>query len=761
MLHKSLSIFFIFFLHVYTHAESITNISITGNNSISRGTILSYIGIESGDEISSEILQKTKEILESTDLFSTVNIALEDKKLIINLTENPTIKFFDVLGFKEDKVLSVQDVIKLQKNFNLTPGKVFVKSNLTNFSNFVKDLYQSSAHYDAKIKIKSSVDDKNRVSISVDIDEGDRALIGKFSISGNNFFDQDSLIELFDMGESDFFIINYFTEKDHFDRKKFDSGVQKLRNRYLSEGFLDMSIEKSTIALNKNTNKLEINIIIFEGMQYKVGEVRISGDTLGISHKDLLSLIGLSSGDPFKRSQIIKGIQNIEKIYKDKGYAFSNVSSDTKKIGNETLDILLNLSHEELIYIKRINISGNTRTQDDVIRRKFNINEGGVYSKKEIDDSIRAIKRLGFFSDVKFDLKRRLKDSDQVDIFITVEETKTGEMSIGLSHSNASGAAINAGISQKNILGTGNTLNANLTNSSAVDEVSFYFKDPNFGEKDNHSISYGFFNKTLDASNIDASSYTLDESGLILGYGLPVSGVSEVFLETRISSIDLFCGDDLKNTHEISDCASKDKLDIPISFTYSSNSLNDSFFPTDGKLSTITSVITTPLSDFKYIKFESNFKKYTPIFSDKTLKISNRINYATGYGGDKLPFFKRYYEGGSSSVRGFDFNSLGAKYSNDKPKGGEFSFVSSLGLGAPASIIGMDNENIRLIAFIDAGAISETVENISFSDVRSSLGFQLSWLTPIGPLGLHLAQPILKKTGDNSKTFSFDLGSTF
>jgi len=319
---------------------------------------------------------------------------------------------------------------------------------------------------------------------------------------------------------------------------------------------------------------------------------------------------------------------------------------------------------------------------------------------------------------------------------------------------------LNAGISQNNILGTGNIFNAAISNSSAVEEISFYFKNPYFNN-DGHSLSYGLFNKSIDASSLDAASYTLDESGFVVGYGIPLSEVSDLFGEIRFSSIDLKCGLDLKNIYEVSQCSETKDMDNNFSFTYSSNSLNDVFFPSDGSINSLTTVIGMPFSDFKYYKIEGRNRSYFPILGDKVFKFANRINFATGYGGDDLPFFKRYFEGGSSSVRGFNFNSLGAKYANDKPKGGELSFVSSIGVASPTDIIGIDNENMRLIGFLDAGAIAEKASLFDLNDIRSSIGLQLSWLTPIGPIGLHVAKPIIKKAGDDTQSFAFELGAKF
>ena len=762
MLLKKIFFFHIFFiLFVFNvYAENIEKINISGLSSVSRGTVLAYLPFETGEKYSKVLLQTSKKNLTASNLFSNIEISFLNGEIDIKLTENPTIKWFDIKGYKEDKVLNESIISEIRQNFKLGLGNIFIKRNFDSFLSNLKKLYQDNAFYESKIKVKTSQDAQNRIGIEINIDEGEQALIGKFLISGNTFFDYEEINELFDMGEPDFFLLNYFTENDHFDKNKFDAGIQSVINKYVSEGFLDIQIGESNVEYDKNSNSIVISIHLEEGGRYKVGEFKIIGDTTNLSRDFLLSKIKLDHGSFFRRNIIIEGIEDIRKTFQDIGYGYVKIDSKIRKKDNNILDVDISIDLDKKIYVSRIDITGNTRTQDDVIRRKFKIEEGGLYSKKEIDESINSIKRLGYFSNVEFEIRRRIEDEDKADIFIKVTETKTGEFTIGLSHSNSVGASINAGISQKNFLGTGNTLEAAISNSSAVEELSFYFRDPYFNDK-GHTLSYGFFNKTLDASNIDASSYILDESGLIFGYGVPLSENSNLFGETKISSIDITCGNDLKTSYEVSDCNSGNDLDIPLSITYSSNTLNDSFFPTDGSYSQIKGIFTTPVSDFKYVKFETNHKNYFPVLDSQTLKLSARLNFATGYGGDDLPFYKRYYEGGSSSVRGFDFNSLGAKYANGKPKGGEFSIISSAGVATQGKTVGIDNDNIRLIAFLDAGAIAEKTSYFTLDDLRSSVGVQLSWLTPIGPIGIHLAKPIISKSTDTTQSFSFELGSTF
>jgi len=569
-------------------------------------------------------------------------------------------------------------------------------------------------------------------------------------------------LELFEIGEPDFFVINFFTEKDHFKKQEFDAGIDAVRKKYFDEGFLDLTVLKKQVLYNKETDSLNILIEISEGKQFKLGEIIFSGNILDFDTNTLREQIALEHGDNFRRSVIVNGAKKINKLFQDKGYAYADTELQIKLIENtDLLKVVINIKPDDRIYIDRINIEGNFSTQDDVIRRQMKLLEGGIYSKEDLQNSINRIKRLGYFSNVSYELKRKLNNSDKVDLYISVTEQKTGEVSIGLAHSNSSGGAVTAGISQNNVLGTGNTLDANISSSDAVEEVSFYFKNPHINNA-GHSISYGLTNRTVNASDLDTSDYTLDELGFSFGYGVPLAENSSIFAEMKLSSIDLKCGSSLKLYDEVNQCNSNDDLDLTTSFSYSEDTLNDFYFPTDGVRSSLKSTIGLPIADFNYYLIEGSVRGYKPVLDNKIFKYSSRFKTGTGYAGDELPFYKRFYEGGSSSVRGFDFNSLGTKYSTtNKPKGGEISWISSVGLGIPASTIGIDNSNMRVSAFVDGGLIGENQSDFDLAEFRASTGLALYWLTPIGPLGFHYAIPIIKKGGDLTSSFAFALGTSF
>jgi len=751
-----------FFASISSFAQKITEIQVNGLDRISRGTFLNYLPLETGDEISQELVDNSLKSLYETKMFSKISVDLKNEILVFNVSENPTIKFLDFNNYKDGAVLDEDVINDLKNNLNLRDGQIFVKDNLDRLTDELRNLYQKNAFYKIEISVNSKVDNQNRIEIDVNLDEGEKALIKKFNISGNNTFSKDDITDQFNIGEPDFFLINYFTEKDNFSEVEYQAGLKNITNLYTSKGFLDIKTNKSKVNFDVKNNEIYVDIIIDEGPQYKLGSIIFNGDLKFFTSEYLRKKIKLEENENFNRKEIIKGINAITDLYRDKGFAYTLLDLDAKasKASSNILDVIINIDPSGLVYVNRIEFRGNNKTQDDVLRREMTINEGQSYSKKELDESVNKIKRLGYFSSVNYEMKRHANNPDKVDLIFDLVESKTGEFSIGVSHSNSTGASLNLSVSQKNILGTGNTLKAALRNSDAVKEKSFYFLDPHFNNL-GHSISYGFFDKTIDASNLDASAYSISENGINFGYGIPISGDSELSTELRVSSLELTCGDSLRLVDEVIQCADPDNKDITTSFSYVQNSLNDFYFPTEGTQKQMSGLVSLPFSDLKYYQIEGSYRDYSQILDNKTFKTSARIKYASGYGGEKLPFYKRYFEGGQSSVRGFDFNSLGSKYSNGKPKGGEFSLITSTGISTSMDFLGIDNQNMKFITFADAGTIAETVSDISPDEIRSSLGFGVNWLTPVGPLGFHYAYPLVKKNEDVIKTFSFELGASF
>jgi outer membrane protein insertion porin family len=532
-----------------------------------------------------------------------------------------------------------------------------------------------------------------------------------------------------------------------------------MNNHYLNSGYLDFKVLNVNSTLDDSKEKISIDIEILEGIQYKLGKVSFQGELGNQTVESLYELLSIKSGDIFNRQSIVDDIQKIIDLYADLGYAFVDINPITQDLF-DTVNVSINISLNKKVYVNRITISGNTRTQDEVIRREIGISEGGLYSKSTLRNSVLKLRRLGYFSDIQTNISKVEGMPDKVDLSFVVEETKTGTLSFSLSHSNKYGISVGAGIQEKNIFGSGNTLNVEFKTSESYKRLSFYFKNPNFNDE-NHSISYGAFMSEIDDDDVMENSYNINSKGLNFGYGIPLQENSRLNSRLEYITHKITCGSGFSATgYEPSQCNNSNRDEVILSVNLSENSLNDYLYPTEGKSNMFGIDIALPLGDYRYFDISANHKSYKPLSSDLTLKLTADLGLAKGYSGKELPFFKRYFAGGSGSVRGFGNKTLGPLYPNNSAKGGELSILGSASIIAPAYFFN-NSDNMRMSAFIDTGNIYEKTTNIQLDDLRMSAGIGFAYLSPIGAIGVYWSTPILKKSGDVIENFGFTLGTGF
>jgi len=753
-------------LSLFAQAAPIKSIEILGLNVVSRGTVLSYLPVEAGDEYGKKTSGQIIRALYKTGFFKDVEVSQDDQILKIKIQENPSIKHVEIINYT-DKVINKDYLSKVLESMNLSQGKIFNKKQLNELIKQMKSSYVSRGYYSVEITKTVEIDVQNRVGIELDVSEGEVARISAMKINGSQIHKEKDLLDLFEIGEPDFFILNYFTEKDHYSKIALDAGIEAMKSLYTSDGYLDFKINKINTDLSDDKKSISVDIQISEGVQYTIGTIQFTGDLLNQSLDDLRNLLLIKKDDVFERKKIIKSVQAVTDVFSDQGYAFAKINPITSENNkNHTIALNINVDLNQKVYINRITITGNTRTQDEVIRREIRLSEGSLYSNSELNESVKRIRRLGFFSDVKMHVSKLQNTTDKININFDLDETKTGQMSIGITQSNSAGTSFNFGIQEKNFLGTGNTLNVNFSNSKAVTTGSFYFEDPYFTDE-KHSISYGFFSKTLDGLELVSNAYQIDEVGVSLGYGVPLTESTRINSKIRASNKDLTCTDSFK-LDEPEQCPTignkTSKTDLNLNLNWSGSSLNQAYNPTEGSKNSLDLSVSLPMADYGYYKLNANHKNYRAINKNLTFKVRGNIGVAQGYGGKDVPFFERYYGGGGSSIRGFKFNSLGPTYSNPgqsgNAKGGELSILTGASIISPIKFVN-DSDNMRMSAFVDAGGIYDKVSNFNLDELRMSAGVAFSWLTPVGPLGIYAAKPLIKKSNDETTTFEFTIGSTF
>ncbi|MDB4140166.1 outer membrane protein assembly factor BamA [Candidatus Thioglobus sp.] len=763
-----LTLLFLFFT-TQAYANPIDKISFIGLNTSSESSLIEILPFKIGQDFSPYASNKIIESLFATGLYENISIVKNENSLEITLKENPNIKYLEIKldsgsGFSnwlknEKSHFSDEDLNTFAADNQLSTGKTFTEKKLEDFISLLESKYFDSGYYNVVITQNTQIDVQNRAGILLSVTQGERANIDLFSISGAEKISEKALLKLFKIGEADMSLINYFTNKDDFNASKLTNGIDLMTQTYFDAGYLDFKILNVDSSLNKNKEKISINIEISEGIQYKLGDVSFKGELGNVNLDDLNNTISMAKGDVFNRNLIIENIQSITDLYADQGYAFVEVNpitSDFLNSVNIDFEIFLN----KKTYINRITISGNTRTQDEVIRREIGISEGGLYSRTILKDSLLSLRRLGYFSDVQISTSEVEGMNDKIDINFTVEETQTGAVSFSMSHSNNYGIAFGAGIQEKNIFGSGNTLNADLKVSKSFNKVSVYFMNPNFNDE-GHSVSIGAFKSEIDDDDVATNSYEIDSTGFNFGYGIPLQDETRIntgleYSKNKIKCSSLFAG----STYESSQCADKNNDEFKANIRWSKNTLNNYMYPTDGVNNSLAAGISLPLGDYRYFNLKADHSSYTPVNNSTTLKLTGNFSMSKGYSGKELPFYKRHFGGGSGSVRGFGNKTLGPLYPNGKAKGGEISILGSANLITPAFFF-EDNEKMRMSAFIDAGNIYEKSSNIKLGDLRMSAGFGFAYLSPIGSIGAFISTPILKKSGDVIEEFGFSLGTGF
>ena len=759
---------FLFFT-TQSFSDSINKINFIGLNNASEDSLFKLIPFKVGQEYSNSMSDKIIESLFQTGLFSDINVLKDQNNLNITVIENPTVKYFDInletiSGFSSwirgEKLLFTSESLKDDlENFGLSAGNPFSQNKLDEFILLIKSKYSDSGYFNAEIIQNIQIDSQNRAGVDLSVSQGNRAKIESFKISGANVIPEKELLKLFKIGEADFVLMNYFTNKDLFTETEFAEGIDLMTNKYFDSGYLDFEIIDIDSKFDDAQEKISITINVSEGIQYLIGDITFRGEIHTIGLDKLFSSISMNKGDIFNRNLVIQDIQKLTDLFADEGYAFVNINPITSEF-LDTVNLDFDVTVNKKVYINRINISGNTRTQDEVIRREVGISEGGLYSRSLLRDSLNKLRRLGYFSNVQISTAEVEGMPDKIDISFIVEETQTGSVSFSMSHSNNYGISFGAGIEEKNIFGSGNTLNAEFKISESYNKLSFYFMNPNYNDK-NHSISIGAFKSEINDDEVAQNSYEIDSTGFSFGYGVPLTD------KTRINSVISYSQNKVKcstlfasSSYESSQCSSQNQDEILATVNWSENSLNDYLYPTEGVSNSLAANVALPGADYRYFSLTADHSSYKPLNDTTTLKLTGNFNLSKGYSGKELPFYKRNFGGGSGSVRGFGNKTLGPLYPNGKAKGGEIAILGSANLITPAFFFD-NNEKMRMSAFIDAGNISEKSSKIKLGDVRVSAGFGFAYLSPIGSIGAFISSPIIKKDGDVIEEFGFSLGTGF
>jgi outer membrane protein insertion porin family len=600
------------------------------------------------------------------------------------------------------------------------------------------------------------------VALRFDITEGDVTKIADINIIGARDFSEKELLKQMKLTTPGWF--TWFTKNDQYSKQQLTADLETLRSFYLNRGYLEFNIESTQVSITPDREKIYITIAINEGPVYRIGAVKFSGDLI-VPEPELRRLVHVKTGEVFSREKVVDATKAIQDRLGNDGYSFANVNpvpdlDREKRIAGFTFFV----DPGRRVYVRRVNIAGNLRTQDEVIRRELRQLEGSWYSLEKIARSKERLQRTGYFSDVNIETPAVAGTSDQVDVNVNVTERNTGSLTFGLGYSATEKLMVQASVSQSNVLGTGNLFSVQVS-SGAVDKVySFTYVNP-YWTADGVSRGFDVFRRDVDTASLtDVAAYHTYTTGAGLRFGIPVTEYDTVNVGATAERTSLSVDQAI---------APQRYLDFIKEFGNDTNTLrsNVSFahdtrdsltWPTRGSLNELGFEIGVPPGDLTYYRVNLQSEWFwTPenSFNWLTLMANSQFGYANGYRGKDLPFFKNFYAGGVDSVRGFETATLGPRDTNGDVLGGNRMLVVNLEAMFPPP--GYKEKNVRLSTFIDFGDVWGEDEKIRGTDIRVSTGVAVSWDSPVGPLKFAFGFPIRKKPDDRIERFQFQLGRIF
>jgi len=756
---KLLYITFLLLLSGSVFADSfvIKDIRVEGLQRISAGTVFNFLPVKVGDEMDDKEAKNIIRALYKSKYFKDVDVEQQDGVLIIKVSERPAISSIEFVGNKD---LKTKDLLKSLSQIGFAEGQVFEQAMLDRVKLELERQYFSRGKYGVTIESTVTPLSRNRVAIRITMAEGAIATIAGINIVGNKSFDEDDLLVDFQSTTGN--ILSSFTHDNQYSRQKLSADLETLRSFYLDRGFVDFTIESTQVSITDDKKEMFITINISEGNRYKIKEIRLAGDLI-LPEKELFKQIVINKGSVFSRKNVTKSTKNITNRLGDDGYAFANVNAvpniDKK---NKEVTLTFFVDPGRRAYVRRINISGNSKTRDVVLRREMRQQEASWISTDKVDKSRARIKRLGYFKDVNVETVPVAGTSDQVDLNFNVTEMASGSISAGIGYSQTDGLIFNANVTQKNFLGSGKYISFGFNNSSVNTVYSLGYTNP-FATVDGISQGFNAYYRKTNATNANIAGYSTDNWGGDTSFGIPISEDNRVRLALGYENtkLHLLSTNTIQHYTDFVNREGSSFNTVTLTLGWSDDSRDSSVLPTRGMYQNISAKVAVPIGSLQFYKLRYEEQWYHPLTDSLTLGLKGNLGYADSYGNtSELPFFQNFYAGGIRSVRGFRTNTLGAK-ENDLPLGGNLLVTGGAEVIFPIPFMKKTLKSFRLSAFTDFGNVYGSNQKFDASLLRYSAGISAIWISPFGAMSFSFSQPFNKQPGDTPESFQFSLGSTF
>lgn len=739
----------------------IKDIRVEGLQRTEAGTIFTYLPVQAGDVMNDEKATQAIKSLYNTGFFKDVRIEADGDVLVVTVQERSAIAKIDFSG---NKSFPSDKMTEGLKQIGISEGLIFDKSQLDRAEQEIKRQYLAQGKYGATVKTVVSPLERNRVAVRFEIEEGVVAKIRDINIVGNNAFSTEDLRAEFLLTTPNW--MSWWNKDDQYSKQKLTADLETLKSFYMNQGYLEFSIDSTQVSISPDKQDIYITVNVTEGEKYTISDVKLAGE-LQVPEEELRPLIAIGKGDIFNRQKVTETSKAIGDRLGNEGYAFSNVNAIPEiNKENHTAAFTFFVDPGKRVYVRRINLTGNTRTRDAVLRREMRQLESAWYAGDKINRSKERLDRLQYFEAVDIETPAVAGTTDQVDLNINVVEKSTGSIQFGAGLSSNEGVVLGVTVNQQNFLGTGNRVSAQVNTGKVNTTYSLSFTDPYF-TPDGISRGFDVYRRDVDTGSLNIGTYNSKSYGAGVRFGLPLSekdffsaGLTGDFTKIDLSSqspkqyLD-FCGS--------SKGCTSDSLQLALAWTHDSR--DNTLFPNKGVMQRLSAEVTLPVLDLEYYKLEYKHTWFKDVTKNFTFMLNGELGYADSYGSKAYPFFKNFYVGGVNSVRGFDNGAIGPRdidpaTGQDFAVGGTTRIVGNAEVFAPVPFI-KNSSQFRLSAFVDAGSVYAKNQGISLGDLRYSTGVGVSWFSPFGPLKLVLAKALNAKPGDQTQTLQFQLGSQF
>jgi outer membrane protein insertion porin family len=732
----------------------VQDIRVEGLQRVEPGTVFASMPLRVGEEYNDEKGAAAIRALFGLGLFTDVRLEANGDVLVVVVQERPTIADVNFAGTREfDK----EALRKSMRDVGLTDGRPYDKALADRAEQELKRQYINKSFYGAEVVTTVTPVERNRVNLTFTVVEGEPARIKDIRIVGNKAFSESSLRDLFDQDTGGW--LSWYTKSDRYSRAKLNADLEALRSYYLQRGYLEFRIDSTQVAISPDKQDISIAINVTEGDPYVVSGVKLEGNYLE-REDEFKSLVTIRPGEPYNADQVAQTTKAFSEHFGNFGFAFARVEvvPEVDRTNNRVA-LVLQAEPSRRAYVRRIQVAGNNRTRDEVVRREFRQFEASWYDGEKIRLSRDRVDRLGYFTDVNIETQEVPGAPDQVDVVVSVNEKPTGSLQLGAGFSSAEKVSLSFAVKQENVFGSGNYLGIDVNTSKYKRTFVFSTTNPYF-TADGISRTFDLYYRTDKPYEDQGGNYELVTTGASMRFGIPFSETDTVFFGGGLERSQIKPGTNIPAAYlAYADRFGYTSTSVPLTVGWTRDDRDSALAPNSGRYQRLNSEWSVA-GDARYVRANYQYQQYVPLNKKFTLAFNGEVGLGKGMNGRPFPVFKNFYSGGLGSVRGFDQGTLGPRDVTGASLGGPKKVTLNAELITPFPGAGNDR-TLRMFTFVDVGNVYGDEEKVRFGEMRASVGLGLSWISPLGPLRLAYAHPVRKFAGDRIQKLQFQIGTSF